>query len=169
MTPLNNDPTSDQRDLVKCLNQRQAEYIIVGAYALAGAGIVRGSEDFDLLINPTPENAARVAAAVKDFIGVDVDAGQLAKEKQRVVLGQEPNQVDILTTITGVSWERAWRERVQGRIKDQPTAFLSPACLIANKSESGKRAGREQDLLDVKKLLMAEQVRQKQKERGFER
>jgi hypothetical protein len=45
--------------LARYLEEAGAEYALVGAYAIAAHGFSRFSEDIDILVNPTAENARR--------------------------------------------------------------------------------------------------------------
>ena len=51
---------SDFRDLFAELNAVGAEYLVVGAHALAAHGHVRATKDLDVWIRGGPDNAARV-------------------------------------------------------------------------------------------------------------
>ena len=147
MTPSNAEPTDDYKELIISLNAHSVEFVIVGAYAVGHHGYIRGTKDLDILVNATPENAVKVAAALKDFAAVDVDPKEI-RDKTRIVLGRDPNSVDILTSITGVSWERAWSGRVQGHLRGQSAAFLSVECLVDNK----RAADRPKDHFDLQGL-----------------
>jgi hypothetical protein len=64
-------------------------------------------------------------------------------------IGQPPARVDILQQIDSISFDEAWVNRIEGRVDGEvPAVVLSKEDLIRNKVASG----REQDLLDVKKL-----------------
>jgi hypothetical protein len=52
----------DFRDMLSALSEAKAEYLVVGAHALANHGFVRATGDLDCWINPTPENSARPEA-----------------------------------------------------------------------------------------------------------
>lgn len=145
MTPSNVEPLDDYEELVAVLNARGVEFVIIGAYAVGYHGYIRATTDMDIAINSSPENALRVAAALKDFAGVVIDPAQI-KEKTLIELGRDPNSVDIITTMKGVTWEQAWASRVPGAVGRQPAPFLSKECLIANKVATG----RDQDRLDLK-------------------
>jgi hypothetical protein len=147
MTPSNAEPLDDYEALIACLNTRGVEYLIIGAYAVGYHGYIRATTDMDISVNPSPENAAKVAAALKDFAGVEINPADI-KEKTLIELGRAPNSVDIITTMKGVTWERAWSKRVIAKIGTQPAPFLSKECLIENKLATG----REQDHLDLKGL-----------------
>jgi hypothetical protein len=70
----------DLKRLAKLLNEAQAEYALVGGYAIASHGFSRQSEDIDLLVNPTAENSRRWIVALS----------QLPDQATRV-LEQEPD------------------------------------------------------------------------------
>lgn len=57
-------------------------------------------------------------------------------------------RIDVLTEIDGVSFEEAWPARVPAMFGESPAAFLSREHLIASK----RAAGRDQDLVDIKRL-----------------
>lgn len=145
MTPSNAAPIDDYEELVAILNHCKVQYIIVGAYAVGYHGYIRATTDMDILVNSAPANATRLAAALKDFAGVEVDPARIV-ERTLIELGREPNSVHIITTITGVPWETAWRTRVKGEIGKQPAPFLSRQSLIINK----RAIGRDKDRLDLK-------------------
>ena len=65
-----------------------------------------------------------------------------------VQLGQPPNRIDILTAISGVSFEEAWQGRQFGDLDGVPVPFLNKDCLARNKRASG----RDKDLGDLKRL-----------------
>jgi hypothetical protein len=69
-------------------------------------------------------------------------------------IGQPPARIDILQQIDGITFDEAWKNRIEGMIDGQiQAAVLSRDDLIQNKLA----AGREQDLLDVKKLRASAQ------------
>jgi hypothetical protein len=59
-----------------------------------------------------------------------------------------PNRIDLLTSLTGVTFEEAWDRRVRGDLDGVPVAFLSREILIKNK----RATGRTQDAADVENL-----------------
>ena len=71
-------------------------------------------------------------------------------------IGQPPARVDIFQQIDGVSFDEAWENRIEGFLDGEiRTMVISKDDLIRNKLASG----REQDVLDVKKLRAAEPER----------
>lgn len=144
MPPLNNAPIDDYEALITALNKHKVEFIIIGAYAVGLHGYIRATTDIDILVTSKPKNTARVSAALKDFNGVEINPAVI-KEKTIIELGREPNGLHIITTMTGVTWEKAWASRIQGEFGGQTAAFLSKECLI----ETKRAVGRDKDNLDL--------------------
>ena len=55
------------KEFLQLLNSRGAEYVVVGAFALAFHSEPRFTGDLDLLIHRTLENANRIIEALHDF------------------------------------------------------------------------------------------------------
>ena len=67
-------------------------------------------------------------------------------------IGQPPTRVDLLQHIDGITFDQAWKNRIEGRIEGEiQVMVISKNDLIRNKIASG----REQDILDVKRLRSA--------------
>jgi hypothetical protein len=62
--------------------------------------------------------------------------------------GLPPNRIDILTGISGVTFERAWANRVEAVLEGVQVPVLGLADLLENK----RAAGREKDRADLKGL-----------------
>lgn len=56
--------------------------------------------------------------------------------------------IDLMTSLDGVTAEQVWAERVAAPFADQPAHYMSKRCLILNK----KATGRRQDLADLETL-----------------
>jgi hypothetical protein len=140
----------DFRDLFAELNAAAAEYLVVGAHALAAHGHVRATKDLDVWTRASPENAARVHLALAAFgaplQGLSVQ--DLAGPDLIFQIGIPPVRIDVITSIDGVTFEEAWPERLRSQYADQRVHVLSRRHLIVNK----KAAGRLQDLADVEFL-----------------
>jgi hypothetical protein len=142
----------DFRDLVAALSDGAVDFVIVGAHALAVHGYVRATLDLDVLVRPTSANAARLVAALTVF-GAPLDAHGVTQEdfaRPGVVyqLGLPPVRIDILTSISGVTFEDAWSTRAMGDVDGRAVPFLGRDALIRNKRASG----RKKDLHDIDEL-----------------
>ena len=59
--------SADLREFIGLLNSSDVEYVIVGAHSLAYHGRPRYTGDLDILVRPSPANASKVAAVLRDF------------------------------------------------------------------------------------------------------
>jgi hypothetical protein len=139
----------DFRDLFQCLCSEQAEFLIVGAYAVAFHGTPRATGDIDLFVRPTADNAARVWRALARFGAPLTEIGMaesdFATPGMVYQIGLPPRRIDILTKISGVSFDEAWTSRVQTVVDGFPLAFIGRDALVKNKRASG----RDKDLIDL--------------------
>ena len=140
----------DFRELLSELSDAEAEFLVVGAYALAAHGLVRATGDLDIWVRPSRENAERVRAALLKF-GAPADmfsTEDLQQPDLVIQLGLPPVRVDLLTGISGVSFDDAWPERVVLELGELRVPVLSREHLIRNK----RATARDQDLVDLKWL-----------------
>jgi hypothetical protein len=140
----------DFRDLLELLNKHQVEFLLVGGYALAFHGAPRYTGDMDIFIHVSSQNAARIMAALKEFGfgSVGLTADDFMKENIIVQLGVPPVRVDIVTSLTGISWEHAYSNREQGKYGDVSVFYIGRNQFISNK----KATGRKKDLADLEAL-----------------
>ena len=141
---------NDFKELLELFNRHEVEYLIVGGYALAFHGAPRVTGDIDLFVRPVKENARRILDALKDFGfgSLSLSEADFTTPGMVVQLGVPPVRVDIITGLSGVSWEQADRNKVPGRYAETPVFFISQADFIANKRASG----RAKDAADIEAL-----------------
>lgn len=101
----------DYRDMLSAFEDESVEYLVVGAYALAAHGAPRATGDLDLWIRPSPDNADRAFRALEAFGAPthDLTVDDLTDPNLVFQVGIEPRRIDILSSITGVSFDEAWR------------------------------------------------------------
>lgn len=134
--------------LLRSLNGHSARYLVIGATAFPVYGYARATLDLDLFIDPTPENAARVRAALTDF-GYDLtDVSVDELRTKKVLIRQYALETDIHPFVKGITFEDAWARRVNDQIKGVPVGFASLDDLIRMK----EAAGRPKDLEDLRVL-----------------
>ena len=140
----------DFRDLLALFNKHKVEYIIVGAYALGFHGAPRYTGDLDVLVKPEAINAANILRALHEFGfgSVGLTEADFEQEGRVVQLGFQPVRVDILTSLTGVSWEQARSGRAQGQFGDLSVHYIGREDLIANK----RALGRKKDIADLEAI-----------------
>jgi len=140
----------DLREFVELLNSNAVEYLVVGAFAVAFHGYPRYTGDLDLLVRPNAENAERVLTALRQFGfgSLGIQAGDLDTPGKVIQLGVPPNRIDLLTAISGLTFEDAWQSRESGELDGAPAHFIGRSALVLNK----KSTGRAKDLGDVEEL-----------------
>jgi len=142
--------TKDSREFIECLNSNKVEFLIVGALAVAWHGFPRYSGDIDFLVRPDRENAVRLMAALEQFgfgsLGITVD--DLSVEEQVIQLGVEPNRIDLMTSISGLTFDEAWASRVHAVFDGIEVDCIGRDALIRNK----RAAGRSKDVIDAEEL-----------------
>lgn len=141
---------SDLSEFIELLNSRRVEYLVVGGHAVAFHGHPRLTGDVDFFLRNTRQNGERVLAVLKEFgfgaLALSVD--DLTVPNRIVQLGRPPNRIDLLTSISGVSFDDAWPTRVVGDLGGHAVNFIGRDALLKNKMASD----RDKDRLDVKKL-----------------
>lgn len=137
----------DFRDLFAALNDAGAEYLVVGAHAVAFYAEPRFTKDLDVWVGATPDNAPRVFTALQTFGAplAGVSEADFAQPGVVLQIGVAPNRIDFSTQIDGVAFESAWPHRTPSTFGDQAIWIIGRADLLKNKAE----AGRPQDLLDL--------------------
>lgn len=142
----------DFKDVLCALVAEGAEFLIVGAYALALHGVPRYTGDLDLLVRATAENAERVWRALSRF-GAPVESAGLSPADFTVPgtvyqIGLPPRRIDVLTEITGVTFAEAWTTRAPARLEGRLIHFIGKDAFIRNKEATG----RPKDLADAASL-----------------
>jgi nucleotidyltransferase AbiEii toxin of type IV toxin-antitoxin system len=137
----------DLREFIELLNARDVRYLIVGAYALAHHGHPRYTGDIDFFVEASTQNAERISQVLEQFgfANVGVDEEDFTAADQVVQLGVEPHRMDLMTSISGVSFEEAWNTREYGELDGLRVPFISKELLKRNKAA----LGRKQDLADL--------------------
>ena len=105
--------------LLRELSAADARFLVVGAYALAHHARPRATGDLDIWVDPTAENAARVMHALRRFGAPlsDLAESDLTSENLVYQIGVVPRRIDILTSISGVTFEQAWARRLTVEIE----------------------------------------------------
>jgi hypothetical protein len=150
------DVNEDFVDIAKGFIDNGVEFLIVGAYALAAHGFPRTTGDIDILVRPAPDNAARVFRALVEF-GAPVAAHGVTQRDFEVEgkvyqLGLPPRRIDILTSLSGVSFDEAAANAIEGHLGPAKVRFIGKAAMARNKLASG----RPKDLVDAQ-LLQSEE------------
>lgn len=142
----------DFRDILVLFADVGVEFVVVGAYALAFHGAPRFSADIDIFVHAENENADRVVAALVRFGAPLASAGVRAEDFARpgtvYQIGLPPRRIDIITEISGVSFDEAWASRGTALVEGRAINFIGRDAFLKNKEASG----RPKDLADVARL-----------------
>ncbi|MDQ2665895.1 MAG: hypothetical protein M3Z05_07780 [Gemmatimonadota bacterium] len=142
----------DFRDFLQAFVAAGVDFLVVGAHALQVHGVPRATGDLDVWVRPSESNAQRVMAALIDFgapvrdLGIKQD--DFATQGIIAQLGLPPYRIDILTAISGVDFDSAFEERLQGTVAGVLVPVLGRESFIRNKRASG----RKKDLADIEYL-----------------
>ena|SRR5215472_6980526 len=112
MRPL----SSDLHEFIHLLNTNLVKYVVVGAWALAFHGRPRYTGDLDIFVGRDDENASNLMAVIEafGFAHAGIKREDFLQVDHVIQLGREPNRIDILTGISGVTFDEAWDQREQG-------------------------------------------------------
>jgi hypothetical protein len=146
------DLNPDFRDVLAAFAAEGVEFVVIGAYALALHGVPRFTGDLDLFVRPTPENAARVWRALVRFgapvQGAGVSEADFAMPGIVYQIGLPPSRIDVLTEISGLSFDEVWATREATDLDGASVPFIGRDAFVRNKLA----AGRPKDLVDAKRL-----------------
>ena len=136
--------------LLRELSAAEARFMVVGGYAVSFHSRPRATGDIDVWVEPTAANAARVFRALRAF-GAPLQGlveADLAQPEVVYQIGVPPRRIDLLTSLTGLSFDEAWAERTPGLLGGLEVHFLGREALIRNK----RALGRARDLADLESL-----------------
>lgn len=139
-------------DIVAALNAVGARFLVVGAYAMAAHGVPRATGDFDVWVEPGPENGPRVYEALTRFgaplQALGITLRDLLAPGVVCQIGLPPRRIDVTTVIDGVEFAEAWKGRLEGSLGSERVSYLGREALLRNK----QAAGRAKDLADIAAL-----------------
>jgi hypothetical protein len=152
------------RDLLATLLEHGVQFVVIGGFALAPHGFVRGTKDIDIVPDPAADNLARLAGALLDLQAA-VDLGDIAADELGIVpdkegLGHGGNwilhtrlgRLDILQEVAGL---RDYAQLRAGAIEVSGVMYAGYDELISMKAA----AGRPEDLRDIGALEAARRPR----------
>jgi hypothetical protein len=140
----------DFKEFIELLNENDVEYLVIGGYAVAFHGYPRFTQDIDIWVRPTRENARRVVETLSDF-DFPTDKIRIETFTEPDVLfqlGRPPFRIDILTTVDGIKFENCYKRRIIQNWDGLELKVISLKDLRKNKQASG----RDKDLVDLKRL-----------------
>ena len=140
----------DFLDLLRTFIDHDVRFLIVGAYALGVHGRPRATGDLDVWVDATPENAANIMRALEQFgapLG-QVSADDFSRPGIVFQMGLPPLRIDVLTELTGLTFDEAWPGRISAGFGPLTVDVLGREAFIKNK----RATGRVRDLGDLEAL-----------------
>ncbi len=131
------------------LADAEVECILIGGWAMAAHGRPRATEDLDVLVRATGANSARLFHALSAF-GAPVGPHGVGPETFETEgtayrFGVKPLCIELLTKVSGVSFEEATDQPLQVEVDGRRIRVIGREALLRNK----RAAGRHKDLDDV--------------------
>lgn len=138
---------ADFREFFACINARGVEYLLVGGYAVGYHGYPRATNDIDVWVRRTEENAQRIVLALQDFgFGVpELSADLFLDERKIIRMGRPPRRIEIATTLSGADFDSCYESRVIADMGGLSIPIIHRDHLLTNK----RTAGSPKDLADV--------------------
>ena len=140
----------DFKEFLKSRNSNSVEYLLIGGYAVGIYGHVRATNDLDVWVGMTADNAVRIERALAEFgfAGTDLVPALFLAPNNIIRMGVPPIRIEILTSISGVDFEACYPERQTLQIEELAVPVISLNHLRQNKAASA----RAKDLADLESL-----------------
>lgn len=142
--------SNDFEELFGLLNQNKVRYLVVGGYAYAIHAEPRYTKDINIFFDRSASNVEKLIEVLRifGFESLQIVPDDLIEPDRVIQLGYPPLRIDLLSSIDGVEFDGCWNGRTEAKYGNQKMLVIGKDDLISNK----KATGREQDLLDAKKL-----------------
>ena len=147
---MESELANDYKEFLRLLRAHGVEYLLIGGWAVGYHGYPRATYDLDVWIAISPANATRVIKALAEF-GFDVPelSTDLFLQPDKIVrMGVEPKRIEVMTSISGVEFDKCYRDRLETTMNDVPVSLINLRDLKINKEASG----RLKDLADLEQL-----------------
>ncbi len=136
----------DFEEFINLLNKHKVEYLIVGGYAVTFHSRPRFTEDLDVWINKTKKNSKRIFEALEEYGygNIDIKIEDFTKDNLVLQLGYRPVRIDILTSIEGVRFSKAYKSREKGLFYGKINAdYINLENLLINKASVDRKKDKE--------------------------
>ncbi|HEC12994.1 MAG TPA: hypothetical protein ENI80_07050 [Acidiferrobacteraceae bacterium] len=140
----------DFKEFIGLLNKNDVKYLIVGGYALAFYGYPRYTKDIDFWLWIDKRNAKNILKTLHEFgfSSLDIKEEDFLSPGYVIQLGQPPSRIDLLTSVTGLEFNKCYKSRVNSKIQGLEVNFID----LDNFKKNKRAVGRHQDLADLENL-----------------
>lgn len=140
----------DFKEFLNLLNFNKIPYLLIGGYAVGYHGYPRATNDLDVWIAIDSKVATQMVSVIKEF-GFDTE--QLSQEiflkKNNIIrMGEPPIRIEILNTISGVSFDECFKKRIVTKLDGIKVNIIGLDQLKQNK----KASARHKDIDDLENL-----------------
>lgn len=161
------DPAFDV--LLERLASANVRFVLIGGFAVNAWGVVRGTKDLDIVVDPDRENLKRIAEvaveiggrvqAADALMGTQPSIVALLAEGERAQIDTMLGPLDIVQGLPGVpSYDQLRKRAIDVDIAGAKVAV----CSLADLREMKRAAGRTRDLADLEDLEAAHENDQEQ-------
>ena len=137
------------KNVFASLNAHDVRYVVIGGIAAVLYGVPRATFDLDLLIQVTPENAAKLLDALYE---AEISSAALVSPEEipsnDITVFKDRIRIDVQTYTPGLHFDTAWERKTTMTYQGQRFYVVSLDDLVASKIA----AGRPKDLEDVQAL-----------------
>lgn len=146
----NDQLANDFRDFIKCLDNNDVLFVLVGGYAVGWHGVVRATGDIDFLYERTEDNVERLCAAMRAFGAPEnlIDPDFMLLSDAVTQIGHAPLRIDLLAGISGVSFADVRAGAVEAELSGSSMLVIGLNELRTNKAATG----RQRDKDDLRRL-----------------
>jgi hypothetical protein len=136
---------------LKLLNSNDVNYLVVGGYAVGYYGYIRATGYIDIWVGISDSNADGLVRVLKlfGFSEPEISPDLFLAENQIIRMGLPPLRIEILTSISGVTFDVCYAKRTIASIDEVEVNLISLKDLKLNKAASG----RHKDLADLENLI----------------
>jgi hypothetical protein len=141
---------SDFKEFLRLLISHRVEFLLIGGHAVGYYGYVRATADMDIWVSSNVQNAPRIVSAIREFgfNPVELNEDLFLRPAKIVRMGVPPLRIELLTSISGVTFEECWQAREEIIVDGVNIPIISLRHLKANKRASA----RSKDLVDLEHL-----------------
>lgn len=146
--------STDMRDLITLFLKHDVQFALCGGFAVSYYGFIRTTMDLDLLVYPSLENAERIMLALNEFGfgSAGIDKAAFCKRGTAITLGVQPNQIDLLTSMSSEDEKSVFSEIDTADIWGMRIPIVGKRALLRAKREST----RPRDRIDYDELINCE-------------
>jgi hypothetical protein len=156
----------DPLPLLRALDERGIEHIVVGGFAVNAHGFIRVTKDLDIVPNPASENLQRLAEMLRDLHASVLDTGDFEPEEipadpTRVAdlemggnfcLLTDIGRLDVMQWLSGIDFDDLYAALDRGAIESTVDGVLVRVCGLEDLRAMKRAAGRPEDLKDLERL-----------------